>query len=78
MTYEDVVASLSRDDVIVLDVRSQRELVEKGQIPGTVNIPCKLEIYTRKKTVNKRSNPKISETLDGISFLFQPTRMRQI
>merc|ERR1712080_766848 len=39
VTYDEVVAALSRDDIIVLDVRTEKELQQNGEIPGSVNIP---------------------------------------
>lgn len=41
-TYEEVKELPNHPEKYLIDVREPAELVETGQIPTSINIPCKL------------------------------------
>lgn len=45
ISFQEVQEALGRDDFTLVDVRKREELLERGQIPGAVNLPCEPDYY---------------------------------
>lgn len=43
-TYEEVIEALRDTDKLIVDVREPDDIRASGQIPKSINIPCKLNI----------------------------------
>jgi 3-mercaptopyruvate sulfurtransferase SseA len=46
-TYEEVKDLPNHPEKLLIDVREPNELQETGQIPTSINIPCKYEIFCK-------------------------------
>lgn len=46
LAYDEVFGSKKSDKITLIDVREISELKETGVLPGSINIPCKLDNYT--------------------------------
>lgn len=40
VNFQNMVAAINVDDILIIDVRNPRELQETGVIPGSINVPC--------------------------------------
>lgn len=45
LNYEQFIEKKDKQNVVVIDVRERSEISETGQIPGSINIPCKHFAY---------------------------------
>ena len=43
-TYNEVIESLKDEEKWLIDVRDTKEIAESGQIPSSLNIPCKKKL----------------------------------
>ena len=43
--FPELLSSMEKKDVIVVDVRNRDELKETGKLPGSYNVPCENNIY---------------------------------